>query len=167
MNEMLVEDPIAKLLVQLSQSQDDEIGDGTTGVVVLAGSLLEHAESLVDKGIHPVRIASGYETACGMAVDYLKKIAMPIQWSKDNIEPLIKACQTALCSKVVNGISRELAEICVKAVLAVADLERKDVNLELIKLFTKVGGELADTCLVNGVVIDKKILSLTNEKRNQ
>ena len=55
MSEMLVEDPIAKLLVQLSQSQDDEIGDGTTGVVVLAGSLLEHAESLVDKGIHPVR----------------------------------------------------------------------------------------------------------------
>lgn len=102
------------------------------------------------------RIASGYETACGMAVERLKEIAMPVKWSPENVEPLIKACQTALCSKVVNGITRELAEICVKAVLAVADFERKDVNLDLIKLHTKVGGELSDTCLINGVVIDKE-----------
>eukprot|EP01105_Mastigella_eilhardi_P006342 TRINITY_DN17955_c0_g1_i1.p1 TRINITY_DN17955_c0_g1~~TRINITY_DN17955_c0_g1_i1.p1 ORF type:complete len:557 (+),score=190.75 TRINITY_DN17955_c0_g1_i1:210-1673(+) len=157
LNEMQVEHPIGKLMVQLSKSQDDEIGDGTTSVVVLAGALLEHAESLVDKGIHPTRISSGYEMACGIAVDTLKRISSTNDWAPDkSLEPIINACCTALCSKVVNRAQRKLAEMCVKAVLAVADLERHDVNLDLIKVEGKVGGTLEESQLIEGIVVDKE-----------
>jgi T-complex protein 1 subunit epsilon len=72
---MEVQHEIAKLLVQLSKSQDDEIGDGTTGVVVLAGALLEQADMLLDRGIHPIRIADGFEQACRVAISHLEDIA--------------------------------------------------------------------------------------------
>lgn len=129
---------IGKLLVQLSQSQDDEIGDGTTGVVVLAGALLEQATALLDHGIHPIRIADGYELACQKAVEHLEKIADLFPYSKDNLEPLIKVAMTTLGSKIINKCHRQMAEIAVKAVLAVANLETKDVNFELIKVEGKV-----------------------------
>lgn len=72
---MQVEHHVAKLMVELSSSQDDEIGDGTTGVVVLAGSLLEQAEKLLSLGIHPVRVAEGFERACNIAVAHLEKVS--------------------------------------------------------------------------------------------
>eukprot|EP00727_Mastigamoeba_balamuthi_P010813 m51a1_g6354 putative t-complex protein 1 subunit epsilon-like (538) ;mRNA; r:87791-89862 len=154
--EMPVEHPIAKLMVQLSQSQDSEIGDGTTGVVVMAGALLEHAEALLDKGVHPTRIAAGYEQACAIAVQHLKEISAPTTWDPKNTDALIHACTTALCSKVVNRVQKNLAEICTQAVLSVADMERRDVNLDLIKIETKVGGSLEDTHLVSGIVLGKE-----------
>ncbi|XP_045480681.1 T-complex protein 1 subunit epsilon isoform X1 [Harmonia axyridis] len=152
---MDVEHEIGKLLVQLSQSQDDEIGDGTTGVVVLAGALLEQASALIDRGIHPIRIADGYELACDVAVKHLDKIAELFPVSSDNIEPLVEVAMTTLGSKIINKCHRQMAEIAVKAVMAVADLKTKDVNFELIKVEGKVGGRLEDTILVKGVVIDK------------
>lgn len=97
---MEVENQIGKLLVELSKSQDHEIGDGTTGVVVLAGALLEHAEPLLDMGIHPLRIAEGYEMACKVATENLEKIKSKFDFSKDDIEPLIKTCMTTLSSKM-------------------------------------------------------------------
>ncbi|KAE9592267.1 putative chaperonin Cpn60/TCP-1 family, groEL-like apical domain, groEL-like equatorial [Lupinus albus] len=136
LEQMDVDNQIAKLMVELSRSQDYEIGDGTTGVVVLAGALLEQAERLLERGIHPIRVAEGYETA-------------------SRIAPLIQTCMTTLSSKIVNRCKRSLAEIAVKAVLAVADLERKDVNLDLIKVEGKVGGKLEDTELIYGIVVDK------------
>lgn len=87
---MHVEHQVGKLLVELSQSQDNEIGDGTTGVVVLAGSLLEQAEKLLDKGIHPIRIARGYEMACEVAVQHLKTITDALPFTKDDLELLIQ-----------------------------------------------------------------------------
>jgi T-complex protein 1 subunit epsilon len=87
---MEVENQIGKLLVDLSKSQDDEIGDGTTGVVVLAGALLQQALRLIDKGIHPTRIAEGYEKACEIAVKHLETISDKIEFDKDNYEPLLK-----------------------------------------------------------------------------
>ncbi|KFB45222.1 T-complex protein 1 subunit epsilon [Anopheles ziemanni] len=152
---MDVDHEIGKLMVQLSQSQDDEIGDGTTGVVVLAGALLEQAESLLDRGIHPIRIADGFELAAQCAVKHLDTIAQPFPVSRDNKEPLIRVAMTTLGSKIVNKCHRQMAEIAVDAVLTVADLEKKDVNFELIKLECKVGGRMEDTCLVKGVVVDK------------
>ncbi|XP_055613989.1 T-complex protein 1 subunit epsilon [Uranotaenia lowii] len=152
---MDVDHEIGKLMVQLSQSQDDEIGDGTTGVVVLAGALLEQAESLLDRGIHPIRIADGFELAAQCAIKHLDSIAEPFPISRENKEPLIKVAMTTLGSKIVNKCHRQMAEIAVDAVLTVADLEKKDVNFELIKLECKVGGRMEDTCLVKGVVVDK------------
>jgi T-complex protein 1 subunit epsilon len=161
LKEMLVEHQIARLMVELSKSQDDEIGDGTTGVVVLAGALLEQAEKLLDKGIHPSRISEGFECAADLCIPRLKEIATTLDISpnadgRDAPNPeLIKTAMTTLNSKIVSRMKKPLAEMCAKAVLAVADLERKDVNLDLIKLDGKVGGKLEDTCLFDGIVIDK------------
>lgn len=152
---MEVENQIGKLLVELSKSQDHEIGDGTTGVVVLAGALLEQAEPLLDMGIHPLRIAEGYEMACKVGISNLEKIAQKFDYTADNIEPLVQTCMTTLSSKIVGRLKRKFAEICVKAVLSVADLERKDVNLDLIKVEGKSGGKLEDSRLVEGIVLDK------------
>jgi len=155
LEKMHVEHEIAKLLVDLSKSQDDEIGDGTTGVVVLAGALLEHAESLLDKGIHPIRIADGYEQAAQIAVAHLDKISDSFEVNPNNKEPLIETAMTTLGSKIASRCHRQLAEIAVDAILSVADFERRDVDFELIKMQTKEGGELDDTVLVKGVIVDK------------
>ncbi|KAI3422023.1 T-complex protein 1 subunit epsilon [Globodera pallida] len=155
MKNMDVEHHVAKLMVELSQSQDDEIGDGTTGVVVLAGALLEHAESLLDKGIHPTKIADGFELACKKALEKLEAIAQ--QFPIEDREALVKSAMTALGSKVVNKCLRQLGEIAVDAVLSVADLGQHDVNFELIKVIGKVGGRMEETALIKGVVIDKTL----------
>jgi len=152
---MDVDHQIARLMVQLSKSQDDEIGDGTTGVVVLAGALLEQAEKLLDRGIHPIRIADGYEMAAKIAVDTLNKISDNFDVDLNKPEPLIRLAMTTLGSKIVNRCHRQMAEIAVNAIMSVADLKRKDVDFELIKVEGKVGGKLEDTILVKGVVVDK------------
>nr|OQO26997.1 T-complex protein 1 subunit epsilon [Rachicladosporium sp. CCFEE 5018] len=155
LGQMEIKDNIAQLLVSLSQSQDAEIGDGTTGVVVLAGALLEQAAELIDKGIHPIRIADGYDTACEIAVAELDKISDSIAFSKTDNANLFKVAKTSLGSKIVSKAHDHFAQIAVDAVLSVADLERKDVDFELIKVDGKVGGALEDTLLVKGVIVDK------------
>ncbi|KAG6405693.1 hypothetical protein SASPL_133285 [Salvia splendens] len=155
LEQMDVDNQIAKLMVELSRSQDYEIGDGTTGVVVMAGALLEQAQKLLERGIHPIRVAEGYELASRIAFEHLERIAHKFEFSGADAEPLIRTCMTTLSSKIVNRCKRSLAEIAVKAVLAVADLERRDVNLDLIKVEGKVGGKLEDTELIYGIVVDK------------
>ncbi|EJF64815.1 chaperonin Cpn60/TCP-1 family [Dichomitus squalens] len=155
LSQMEVEHQIAKLLVQLSKSQDDEIGDGTTGVVVLAGALLEQSEELLDRGIHPIRIADGFDRACKVAVENLDRISDRVPFSQNDTSNLLKTAMTSLGSKIVSKEHQQFAEIAVQAVMAVADLERKDVPFDLIKVDGKVGGSLADTTLIKGVLIDK------------
>ncbi|PVU85113.1 hypothetical protein BB560_000915 [Smittium megazygosporum] len=153
---MKVDNQIAKLLVDLSKSQDDEIGDGTTGIVVFAGALLEQAEELLDKGIHPVRIAEGFEKACKIAVDHLDSVSDVVPWSKDDTSNLVKCAKVSLGSKIVKKCLDQFAKMAVDSVLSVADIERKDVDFELVKVEGKVGGELADSSLIYGVVVDKE-----------
>ncbi|GAA5963635.1 hypothetical protein JCM21900_000203 [Sporobolomyces salmonicolor] len=155
MGQMQVEHEIAKLLVELSKSQDDEIGDGTTGVVVLAGALLESASSLLDRGIHPIKIADGFDKACAVAVAELDRVGDVIEFSRDNTTELLKVAQTSMGSKIVSKAHGLFAQIAVDAVLSVADLERKDVQFDLIKVSGKVGGSLEDTTLIKGVLLDK------------
>lgn len=132
---MDVDHEIGKLMVQLSQSQDDEIGDGTTGVVVLAGALLDQAESLLDRGIHPIRIADGFELAAQCAVKYLDSIAEPFPVNVNDTEPLVRVAMTTLGSKIVNKCHRQMAEIAVNAVLTVAGKEKmKHFHLFDIKI---------------------------------
>lgn len=100
---MEVEHQIGKLLVELSRSQDYEIGDGTTGVVVIAGALLEQAELLLDKGVHPIRIAEGYEMASKVATEHLASIAKKFDVLGNNFENLIRTCSTTLNSKMCAG----------------------------------------------------------------
>jgi len=155
LKQMDVDHQVAKLMVQLSQSQDDEIGDGTTGVVVLCGALLEQAEHLIDKGIHAIRIADGFELAAQCAIKNLEKIADEFKIDPTNTENLVRTAKTTLGSKIINKCHDQMAKIAVDAVMAVADLETKDVNFELIKVEAKVGGQMEDSMLVKGVIIDK------------
>ncbi|KAG5438508.1 hypothetical protein PCANB_002612 [Pneumocystis canis] len=155
LGQMEVEHQIAKLLVELSKSQDEEIGDGTTGVVVLAGALLEYAEELIDRGIHPIKIADGYDHACKIAIQHLDTISDTVEFSKTDTSNLFKATKTSLGSKIVSKAHDKFSQIAVDAILSVADMERKDVNFELIKVDGKVGGSLEDTILVKGVIVDK------------
>ena len=154
--------PIAHLMVELSRSQDDEIGDGTTGVVVLAGMLIEQALKLLDKGIHPLRIASGFEKAADLASAHLDSLKEADY--KPSAENLLKVAMTSLSSKVVAKSKRRLGQIAVDAVLAVADLERRDVNLDLIKIIGKPGSGVEATELVRGIVIDKELAHPQMEK---
>jgi len=155
LEKMEVTHQIGKLLVELSKSQDDEIGDGTTGVVVFAGALLTEAEKLLEKGIHPIRISRGFEQACDIAVAHMATIGDSVKWTPENTQPLLQTAMTTLGSKIINRFQQQMAQIAVDAVLSVADLERKDVNFDLIKLEGKVGGKLEDTMLVRGIIIDK------------
>lgn len=97
---MEITNHVAKLLVELSKSQDHEIGDGTTGVVVLAGALLEQAADLIDKGIHPIRIADGYDQACEVAVSELDRISDKVEFTKDKRHNLFEVAKTSLGSKM-------------------------------------------------------------------
>ncbi|KAJ6161166.1 hypothetical protein N7470_004562 [Penicillium chermesinum] len=155
LGQMEITNNVAKLLVELSKSQDEEIGDGTTGVVVLAAAMLEQASELIDKGIHPIRIADGYDQACEIAVAELDKISDEIPFTRDDTSNLLKVAKTSLGSKIVSKSHDQFAKIAVDAVLSVADLERKDVDFELIKVDGKVGGSLEDSLLVKGVIVDK------------
>lgn len=157
LQQLQVDHQVAKLMVELSQSQDEEIGDGTTGVVVLAGALLEQSERLLKKGVHPIRVAEGLEKAAVVAMKMLETIAEPIDISKNDNEVLLTTAMTTLSSKILQSHKRKMAGIAVSAVLKVADLERKDVNFDFIRVEGKTGGSLEDAELVNGIVIDKEM----------
>lgn len=155
LEKMEIHHQTAKLLVELSASQDNEIGDGTTGVVVLAGAILEQAQKLLEKGIHPLKIADGFDKACDIAVKKVDEIQEEISITKNDHEFLRKCAKTALGSKVVSKCQELYADIAVRSVLQVADIERRDVNFDLIKVIAKSGGSLEDTQLVDGIIIDK------------
>ncbi|EGW33029.1 uncharacterized protein SPAPADRAFT_60350 [Spathaspora passalidarum NRRL Y-27907] len=153
LTQMDLDNQIAKLLVELSRSQDDEIGDGTTGVVVLASALLDQALELIEKGIHPIKIANGFDEACKIAIDQLDKVADVVPIEDESY--LLKAAKTSLGSKIVSKSHDHFSQMAVDAVMAVADLERKDVDFELIKIEKKVGGSIEDSLLIKGVLLDK------------
>lgn len=155
LEKMEVQHQIGKLLVELSKSQDDEIGDGTTGVVVLAGCLLEEAEKLIVRGIHPIRVARGFEKAAEIACAHLETISDIVPWTAEDTSLLLQTASTTLGSKIINRFQAQMAKIAVDAVLAVADLHNRDVNFDLIKMEGKVGARLEDTMLVKGIVLDK------------
>lgn len=121
----------------------------------MAGSMLERAMELIEKGIHPLRIATGFEKACDVAVKKVEEIARKVDIMADEKAALRKAACTALGSKVVSSRQQQLAQICIDAVLSVADISRSDVNFDLIKVEGKVGGKLEDSCLINGIIVDK------------
>jgi len=161
-DKMDIEHPIAKLMVELSKSQDDEIGDGTTGVVVFAGALLESALHLIEKGIHPIAISEGYDKACEKVLANLDDIHTKLDI--ENTDNLINGAITTLGSKVVSKCQKSMAMVCVDAIHSVIDKERNDVNFDLIKIQGKVGGSIEDTHLVQGIVLDKEMSHPQMEK---
>nr|AAA53132.1 TCP1 [Saccharomyces cerevisiae] len=157
LTQMELDNEIAKLLVQLSKSQDDEIGDGTTGVVVLASALLDQALELIQKGIHPIKIANGFDEAAKLAISKLEETCDDISASNDELfrDFLLRAAKTSLGSKIVSKDHDRFAEMAVEAVINVMDKDRKDVDFDLIKMQGRVGGSISDSKLINGVILDK------------
>merc|ERR1712048_260825 len=156
LQQMKLSHPTAKMMVELSKAQDAEAGDGTTSVVVIAGALLQAAEKLLSKGIHPQTITEAFLQAAEKADEILTEVATPVDLS--NREQLLQSANTSLNSKVVSQNSDLLAPIAVDAVLKVIDPSTAtNVDLSDIKLVKKLGGTADDTELVDGLVLTQKV----------
>lgn len=155
LKEMKLFHPAAKMLVELSKAQDIEAGDGTTSVVVLAGSFLEASQKLLDKGIHPTAISESFQKASAKSVEILEAMATPMKL--EDRHSLLMSATTSLGSKVVSQHSSLLAPLAVDAVLKVIDpLKDHDVDLRDIRVIQKLGGTVDDTELVEGLVLDQR-----------
>jgi archaeal chaperonin len=151
-DEMNVEHPAAKMIVEVAKTQDDEVGDGTTTAVVIAGELLHASEALLDKNIHPTVISDGYKLAAQKAQEILKNLGEKIN-TADNVT-LRNIAMTAMTGKNVEWAKQKLAEIAVSAALQVVN--ENIVDIDNIKIEKKSGGGSADTELVRGIILDKE-----------
>ena len=155
LDQMKVIHPAAKMLVELSKAQDIEAGDGTTSVVVICGSLLQAADRLLKKGIHPTSISESFQKASAKSVEILTAMAQPVDLS--DRDKLLQSANTSLNSKVVSQHASELSPIAVDAVLKVIDPAKDHtVNLNDIKIIKKLGGTVDDTELIEGLVFQEK-----------
>jgi len=158
LKEIDVQHPAAKMLVEISKTTDNEVGDGTTSVVILAGSLLENAESLLDQDVHPTIIVDGYRKAAKKAKQYLKDIAEEISPNDKSI--LYKIAKTSMQTKLVRKDSDHLADTVVKAILYVAEKEGDSYRIDIddVKVEKKAGGSIKDSNIIKGIVLDKEII---------
>jgi thermosome len=168
LDEMDVQHPAAKMMVEVAKTQDNEAGDGTTTAVILSGELLGKAEELIGKNIHPTIIIDGYRKAAEKALEVLEKIAIPIDLkSKEYNEYLKKAAMTSMASKLVAEYKDFLADLAVKAVMQVA--EERDgkykVDIDDVKVEKKQGESIRDSLLINGIVLDKEVVHSGMPKR--
>ncbi|MEI6104993.1 MAG: thermosome subunit alpha [Methanothrix sp.] len=152
LKEMDIEHPAAKMMVEIAKTQDQEVGDGTTTAVVLAGELLKQAEELLEQEIHPTVIAAGYRAAADKSMEILKGLAIKVSAKDEDL--LRKIAVTAMTGKGSQSARDELAAMAVQAVQSVVD-EDGTVDTDNITVEKKVGGGITDSMLVSGVVIDK------------
>ena len=161
LEEMQIEHPAAKMLVEVAKTQNEEVGDGTTTAAVLAGELLKKAESLLDQDIHPTVITRGYKLAGEKALEILKNISEEIK--PDDVSTLMKIAITSMSGKSAERASEHLAKLVVEAVRTV--MEKTDgkitIDKENIKLEKKQGGSSEDTELIRGIIIDKEVVHPT------
>ena len=165
MKEMDVQNPAAKMLVEVAKTQDSEVGDGTTTAVVLAGELLAGAEALLDKDIHPNVIIDGYRDAAEKAQEILDKIAVNIK--PDDQERLRQIAITSLNTKGIFGSQTRFADLAVDAVRQVMEKREGKItaDIDLIKVMKKHGQSLDESELVNGIIIDKEVAQADMPKR--
>ncbi|MCF7798533.1 TCP-1/cpn60 chaperonin family protein [Candidatus Woesearchaeota archaeon] len=152
LKEMNIEHPTAKMIVEIAKTQEDEVGDGTTTAVVLAGEFLKKAEELLEQGIHPTVIIKGYRQAAKIAQKILLNMSEMI--TEKDTTTLNKLAMTAMTGKVAEGAKEHLASIVVKALQKIK--EEEDINIDNVKLEKKVGSSVEETELIEGVVIDKE-----------
>ncbi|MFX1541216.1 MAG: thermosome subunit beta, partial [Promethearchaeota archaeon] len=156
LKEIDVEHPAAKMIVEVAKTQDDEVGDGTTSAVVLAGELLKQAEMLIDQKIHPTVIVEGYRKATEKSLDLLDSIAV----EDSSVTMLKKVAMTSMQSKVVSEFRKVLADLAVKAIQLITDTidGEKQADLDNVKVEKKQGGTIQDTMFIEGIVLDKEIV---------
>ena len=167
LKEIDAQHPAAKMPVEVAKSVDNEVGDGTTSAVVIAGSLLDKAEELLNKQVHPTIIVDGYESASEQALKLLEKIAVKVDL--EDKELLMKVARTSMYSKLVSEDSPILSEIAVDATKQVAEIKDGGgtlrVDLDNIKVEKKAGGSIHDTRLIKGIVLDKEVVHSGMPKR--
>ena len=167
LKEIDVQHPAAKMMVEISKSTDNEVGDGTTSTVVLAGSLLSKAEELIAKDVHPTVIVDGYRMASEKAIEILKNASTKVDPS--DRQTLGKIARTSMASKLVSANSEPLSKIAVDAVIAIAERARDNKSLKVdvdnIKVEKKAGGSIEDTKLIEGIVLDKEVVHGAMPKR--
>ena len=166
LKELNVEHPVAKMLVELAKSVDTEAGDGTKSVVVLAGSLIENAEDLFEKDVHPAIVVEGFREASKKAIAFLKEIS--IQIDPQDKEFLSKLAITSIASKLVTGNSELLSKLVVDAALNVAEQSLENefrIDLDNINVEKKAGGSVHERQLIQGIVIDKEVVHVGMPKR--
>ncbi len=161
LREMDIEHPVAKMIVEVAKAQDDEIGDGTTTAVIIAGELLKKAEALIDQGVHPTVIVLGYKQASARAQEVLNEMAVDVSGDRDM---LIKIAQTAMTGKGIEIAMEKLAQISVDAAQAVADKVKKDID-ESVNIVKIPGGRIEDSEINYGIVIEKERLNPEMPKR--
>ena len=165
LDEIDVQNPAAKMMVEVAKTQDDEVGDGTTTAVVIAGELLKRAENLLDDEVHPTVIVSGYKKAEEKAMEVLNEISIPVE--PDDKASLKKVAMTAMHSKGL-GVAREhFADISIEAVKLVAEKRGADwtADIDNIQLTKKEGKSLLDTELIKGIIVDKEVVHPGMPKR--
>ena len=158
LNEIEVEHPAAKMMVEIAKTQDDMVGDGTTTAVVLASELLKKAEELLEQNIHPTILVSGYRKAAQKAIEVVGKTAVPID-IKDK-KMMLKVALTSMGSKAVGSAKDHLAEISIEAVTQIVE-QRGDkiiADIDNIQMIKKAGKSLLETELVQGIIVDKEIV---------
>ncbi len=165
LKEMEIEHPAAKMMVEVAKAQDAEVGDGTTSVVVLAGELLNNAEKLIDRDVHPTVIIEGYKKALDKAIEILREIAKKVDPNDDEL--LKKVAKTSMNSKLVAAYKDYLADIAVTAVKHIIQKTDGGVKIDLddIKIEKKPGGSIKDTVFVRGIVLDKEVVHSGMPKR--
>jgi len=165
LDEVEVEHPAAKMIVEVAKTQDDMVGDGTTTAVVLAGELLRRAEDLLDQNIHPTVIVSGYRKATKMAVDVLDKLGTNVDIN--DRETLRKLALTSMASKAVGAAKEHLAEMAIDAVKQIAEQrgDRMVADIDQIQIVKKEGKSLFDSQLVKGIIVDKEVVHPGMPKR--
>jgi thermosome len=158
LKDMDIQHPGAKMIVEIAKAVDNEVGDGTTSSVILAGALLENAEKLLEKGVHPMVIVNGYRKAAIQAKRILDEISVGVEL-EDKVT-LTKIARTSMASKIVSNESAALAALIVDALLQIAEKTtegRSTVDLDNLKVEKKVGGSLKDTTLIRGIILDKEV----------
>jgi thermosome len=165
LDEMDIQHPAAKMMVEVAKTQDDEVGDGTTTAVIIAGELLRRAEDLITKNVHPTVIIDGYRKAAEKALETLEKIAMKVKPNEK--KALMKVATTSMASKLVADHKDYLADLAATAILHVAekvgDQYRADVDDIMVE--KKPGESLTDTKLIQGIVVDKEVVHPGMPKR--
>jgi len=165
LEEMEVQHPAAKMMVEVSKTQDDEVGDGTTTSVVVAGELLKNAEDLIDQNVHPTIIVDGYKAAANKALEILDQIAV----KTDPLDKAIlrKVAEVSLASKILAEYKETMADLAVNAILQVAEktADGYKVDIDDVKVEKKPGESLSDTVLIKGIVLDKEVVHPGMPKR--
>jgi archaeal chaperonin len=167
LKEIDVQHPAAKMMVEVAKSVDNEVGDGTSSSVIFTGSLLEKAEQLISKDVHPSAIVDGYTAAAEQSLTILNEIAIKVDVNDRNT--LIKIAKTSMDSKLVSDESPILSEIVVDATTQVSEknpnIDGLKVDLDNIKVEKKAGGSMRDTSLIRGIVLDKEVVHAGMPKR--